>query len=190
MKDESTVDLTPEFNIDDHEFNGVTPVSLDIKIYPDECLYADNAEVTEFDDELKTLIFNMFYTMRKNNGIGLAAPQVGVNKQLCIIMLEKPMILINPKLIIVGVNDWFEFEEGCLSTPGFFAMTKRHRNIRVGYQNEDGEPLELKATELAAFAIQHELDHLDGKIFVDDLSLLKRMRVKKKIKKTLERMRK
>ena len=168
----------------DFEFKNYTPKKLELLYYPSERLRNRNTNVETFDEDLEHLILDMFYTMRVNNGVGIAAPQVGVHKRLSVLMFEQPLILVNPVLVAKS-KEMFTFEEGCLSVPGYFAEKQRPRFIRVAYQNEKGEQMELSATELTAFCILHEMDHLDGKLFVDDLSMLKRSRAKKKVKDTL-----
>jgi len=163
------------------------PILLDIVTYPDDDLHLPSNKIDEkqFGSKwLKELTADMFYTMRKKNGVGLSAVQIGEAVQLVVMDLDEPLVLINPGL--VSVEGEQVFEEGCLSVPGYFEMRARPNVVRVAYQDIDGTPKELNAEGLTAFCILHELDHLDGKLFVDDLSTLKKMRVKKKVKKTLK----
>lgn len=162
--------------------------ALDIVLWPAEALRATaiNVAEEEFNDELKAFVKNMFYTMRINNGIGLAAPQVGVSKRVIVMMLDKPLILINP--ILVAVEGEQVFEEGCLSLPETFAEVKRAAKIRVAYQDEEGTNRELVADGLGAVCIQHEIDHLNGKVFIDHLSTLKRTRVGRRARKIKDKI--
>jgi len=162
---------------------GVDAKMLQVVVWPDERLAQPSAVVEDFDDDLKQLVIDMFYTMRYSAGIGLAAPQVGVNKRVIVLMLEQPVILINPVIITQAGEQ--VFEEGCLSVPGYFAKVKRAEQIRIGYQDVNGEPQELSASGFSAVVIQHEIDHINGKVFVDHLSGFKRTRAKLKVKKTL-----
>lgn len=172
--------MTDENNIIDD----LQPKKLDVIHWPDKRLNVVADEVTDFDDNLRELIIDMFFTMKNLGGVGLAAPQVGVSKRVIVLNVSEPLVLINPVLIAIAGE--FEFEEGCLSVPGYFESRTRPNNIQLGYQTDDGERLQLTATGLTAFAIQHEIDHLDGKVFVDDLSFFKKSRVKNKISKTLK----
>jgi peptide deformylase len=127
----------------------------------------------------------MFDTMYAAPGIGLAATQVNVAKRLLVIDLserhDRPLVLINPELVTrEGVE---ETEEGCLSVPGYFEKVTRAEKIRVRALDRHGKPMELEAEGLLAVCIQHEIDHLDGKLFVDYLSELKRTRIRKKLEK-------
>lgn len=152
-------------------------------IWPDERLKTICEEVTEFDNDLKQIIMNMFTTAKESGGIGLAANQIGVNKRIVILDFDgRHMVFVNPEVVVAAGE--FEWEEGCLSVPGYFENRTRPQTVVVKYQNMDGVELDGQFTDLGAFAIQHEIDHLNGKSFVDNLSMLKRMRVKSKIKKT------
>jgi len=127
----------------------------------------------------------MLETMYESRGVGLAATQVDVHQRIVVIDVsddkEAPLFLINPEIIEKdGVK---EAEEGCLSVPGFFEKVTRAEHIRVRALNREGEIFEIEATELLAICIQHEIDHLDGKLFVDHISPLKRQRIKKKLEK-------
>jgi len=177
--DQSIEDITTE--------DGYHPQLLEIVTYPNDLLHAKSTMVDEErfgSEELKHLIYDMFYTMKVKGGVGLAAVQVGRTEQLIVLSLEEPVVLINPKMVAMEGEQ--VFEEGCLSVPGFFNDTTRAEKIRIVYRDEEGTDKELTAEGLTAVCIQHEMDHLDGKLFVDELSVMKRMRVRKKVEKTLK----
>lgn len=161
---------------------------LPLVIWPDERLKKVAEPVTEFNPELNDLIRDMYVTMKANNGIGLAAPQVGVSKRLFILEIEqdKALVFINPEILDASADQLYKIEEGCLSVPGYFEERERPRRIVVRFQEVTGATRELELLGIYAFAFQHELDHLNGVSFVDDASLLKRERIKNKIKKTLQ----
>jgi peptide deformylase len=158
---------------------------LQILEFPDPRLRARAQPVTQVDAALRTLIDDMFETMYAAPGIGLAATQVNVAKRVLVIDLserrDQPLALINPEIVArSGVE---ETEEGCLSVPGYFDKVTRAEQISVRALDRDGRPLEFEADGLLAVCIQHEIDHLDGKLFVDYLSELKRTRIRKKLEK-------
>ena len=153
--------------------------------YPDPRLRTRAQPVTQFDAEIRALIDDMFETMYAAPGIGLAATQVNVAKRVLVIDIserrDQPLALINPDIVKrEGVE---ETEEGCLSVPGIFDKVTRAERIQVRALDRDGKPFELAADGLLAVCIQHEIDHLDGKLFVDYLSELKRTRIRKKLEK-------
>ena len=158
---------------------------LDILHYPDSRLRHKAKPVDAIDDGIRTLVSDMFETMYAAPGIGLAAIQVGVAKQVVTIDISddssEPLCLINPEIIEADGDS--VMDEGCLSVPGVSEAVKRAAHIRVRAQDQHGEHFELEADELLAVCIQHELDHLQGKLFVDYLSSLKRNRVRKKLEK-------
>lgn len=162
---------------------------LPILEYPDPRLRIRAEPVTKFDIELKTLVADMFETMYEAPGIGLAATQVDVHKRLlvCDIGVEskQPYCLINPE--IVSAEGKTNAEEGCLSVPEFYDFVDRAAVIEVRAYDPDGKPFMLKAEGMLAVCIQHEMDHLEGKLFVDYLSELKRERLKKKASKKAKR---
>ena len=162
---------------------------LPILEYPDSRLRIRAEPVTKFDIELKTLVADLFETMYGAPGIGLAATQVDVHKRLlvCDIGVEskQPYCLINPE--IVSAEGKTNAEEGCLSVPEFYDFVDRAAVIRVRAYDPDGKPFELTAESMLAVCIQHEMDHLEGKLFVDYLSELKRERLKKKASKKAKR---
>lgn len=158
---------------------------LTILEFPDKRLRTVAAEVDTVDDGIKTLVDNMIETMYAAKGVGLAATQVNVHKRVIVMDVsenkDEPICLINPQIIERdGVE---ESEEGCLSVPGFFEKVSRAEHIKVKALNLDGESFELEARELLAVCIQHEMDHLEGKLFVDYLSAFKRNRIKAKLDK-------
>ena len=158
---------------------------LQILEFPDPRLRNRAQPVTQVDASLRTLIDDMFETMYAAPGIGLAAPQVNVAKRVLVLDLsekqDQPLVLINPELLErTGLE---ETEEGCLSVPGYFDKVTRAEKIRVRALDRDGKQIEFDADGLLAVCIQHEIDHLDGKLFVDYLSELKRTRIRKKLEK-------
>ena len=158
---------------------------LDILHYPDSRLRRKAKPVEVIDDDIRALVADMFETMYSAPGIGLAAMQVGIAKQIVTIDISEdhnePLCLINAE--IVEADGDSVIEEGCLSLPGVSEAVKRAAHIKVRARNEHGEHVELEADDLLAVCIQHELDHLKGKLFIDYLSSLKRNRVRKKLEK-------
>jgi peptide deformylase len=153
--------------------------------YPDPRLRNRAQPVAVVDDEIRTLVDDMAETMYAAPGIGLAATQINVPKRVVVIDLSEThnalTVFINPEIIERDGKQ--VFEEGCLSVPGIFDEVERSSHIRVRALDRDGKPFELEADGLLATCIQHELDHLDGKVFVDYLSRLKQDRIKKKMVK-------
>jgi len=156
--------------------------------YPDPILTTPAAPVASFADaELRQLVEDMFATMKEANGVGLAAPQIGIGKRLTVIDCsggEDPsqrLVLLNPEVIRKEGKQ--TGEEGCLSLPGFRADVTRARAVTVRAQNLEGEWFEASGEELLARAIQHEVDHLNGVLFISHLSTLKRDLIKRKIRK-------
>jgi peptide deformylase len=158
---------------------------LSILHYPDPRLRNKAAPVAHVDDTIRALVDDMFETMYQAPGIGLAAPQVNVSKRVIVIDISEernaPLCLINPE--IVQQEGIETMEEGCLSVPGIFEPVERARQIRVRALGRDGKPLDRRVDDILAVCIQHEIDHLDGKLFVDYLSELKRQRIRKKLEK-------
>ena len=153
--------------------------------FPDERLRTLSQPVAEVDDEIRRLVDDMFETMYEAPGIGLAAPQVNVFKRVIVIDISedksKPQAFINPELIEARGHE--QMEEGCLSVPGIYENVERAEWIRVRALDRNGEPFAKEVDGLEAVCIQHEIDHLDGKLFVDYLSGLKRQRIRKKMEK-------
>lgn len=163
---------------------------LDIKKFPDETLRKKNETVTVIDDSIKQLIADMLETMRNAKGVGLAAPQVGVNKRVIIVDTsagETPSSLykmINPEILqLSGEPD--VSEEGCLSVPGEYELVARPSNAVVKYLDENGVEHTREVEGFLARAIQHEIDHLNGVLFIDRISMSKRETLKKRIRKRI-----
>jgi peptide deformylase len=158
---------------------------LTILEYPDPRLRTIAAPVTRFDAQLKQQIADMFETMYEAPGIGLAATQVDWHYQLIVIDItedrSQPRVFINPE--ILEKEGRAQGQEGCLSVPGIFDDVERAQRIRVRYQDADGATHEEELTDLLAVCLQHEIDHLNGKLFVDYLSELKRQRIRRKLEK-------
>ena len=165
--------------------------------YPDPILKTKTVPVSEITPEIKTLIDDMVETMYDKRGIGLAANQVGVSKR--VVVLDVPdedtegterekgknlIALINPE--IVNFQGSIRYEEGCLSVPGITAEVVRAAEVRVKALDREGKPVEISAGGLFAIALQHEIDHIDGVLFIDRLSWLKRDFIKRKLRKTTE----
>ena len=159
---------------------------LNILEFPDPRLRTVAEPVTVFDDVLSRLIDDMFETMYEAPGIGLAATQVDVHKRLIVIDVsddrDEPLVFINPEVTVLD-EELDEYDEGCLSVPGFYETVQRPQHVRVVAKDRNGEEFTMEPTGLLAVCIQHEIDHLDGKLFVDYLSSLKRTRIRKKLEK-------
>jgi len=160
---------------------------LDILEFPDPRLRtkAKPVEAEEVNDELRQFCQDMLETMYDAPGIGLAATQCNVHKRIIVVDVSEdqsePHIFINPELELLG--DDIQYPEGCLSVPGYYEEVTRKDRIRVTALGQDGEPFTTEAEDLLAICIQHECDHLEGKLFVDYLSTLKRGRIRKKLEK-------
>ena len=158
---------------------------LSILEFPDQRLRTVARPVEAFDATLSRLIDDMFETMYAAPGIGLAATQVDVHRRLLVLDVSedrsRPMVFINPE--ILSAEGHQVYQEGCLSVPGIYADVTRAASIRVRAQDRTGETFELEADGLLAVCVQHEMDHLAGKVFVDYLSPLKREQVRKKLAK-------
>lgn len=158
---------------------------LDVLRFPDERLRTVAKKIEKVDKSITAIIADMFDTMRDENGIGLAATQIDVHKQLVVMDVSEnqdaPMVFINPE--ITHKEGKTISEEGCLSVPNNYAQVERAEKITVSALDKTGEPFTLEADGLLAICIQHELDHLKGKLFVDYLSPLKRQRIKTKLEK-------
>ena len=162
---------------------------LPIIIAPDVRLKAICKPVDAVDDAVRTLMDDMLETMYASHGIGLAAAQVGSDKRVVVIDMSKPeepadpLYMANPEIIWVSDDDAAR-EEGCLSLPEHYAEVERPAKIKVGYLDRDGKRQELEAEDILATVIQHEMDHLDGVLFVDHISSLKRSLILRKLRKT------
>ncbi len=158
---------------------------LDILEFPDPRLRTKAKPVTKVDDKIRKLTNDMLETMYEAPGIGLAATQVNVHQRIVVIDVseekDQPLVLINPEYeVISGEQD---FDEGCLSVPGYYETVTRAETIKLKALNREGEPFEMECNGILSVCIQHELDHLDGKLFVDHISKLKRERIRKKLVK-------
>jgi peptide deformylase len=158
---------------------------LTILHFPDERLRTQASPVDKVDTSIQKLVDDMFETMYDAPGIGLAATQVNVHKQVLVLDIsddkDQPMCFINPEIIEHDGHQ--KFDEGCLSVPGIYETVERAEHIRVKALDKEGNPFEMDAEGLLAVCIQHEMDHLKGKLFVDYLSSLKRQRIQKKLLK-------
>lgn len=159
---------------------------LPILEFPDPRLRTVAAPVTEFNNELRQLVKDMFETMYDAPGIGLAATQINVHQRIITIDTSEeknePLVVINPQFEVLA-DETEKMQEGCLSVPGFYEDVVRPNKVRLTAQDEHGESYTLEADDLLAVCIQHEIDHLDGKLFVDYLSPLKRNRIRSKLEK-------
>jgi peptide deformylase len=160
---------------------------LPILHHPDPRLRRKTPPVQRFDQELQRLIDDMFETMYAAPGVGLAANQVGVQLRLAVMDCseehDQPRVMINPELLLT--EDPQEVEEGCLSVPEIRDKIRRYNRLKLRALDRNGQPYELEAEGLMAQCIQHEIDHLDGKLYIDYLSSLKRERIRKKLQKAV-----
>lgn len=160
---------------------------LKILQYPDARLHKAARRVEHIDDATRKLVRDMAETMYAAPGVGLAATQVDVHEQVIVLDISEThnqlKVLINPEIIVSSGEE--ECEEGCLSVPGIYEMVRRAEKITVRALNEKGEPFTLEAEGLLAVCVQHEIDHLRGKVFVEYLSQLKQTRIRAKLKKRL-----
>ncbi|TVP58012.1 MAG: peptide deformylase [Halomonadaceae bacterium] len=160
----------------------------DILVYPDQRLRTVAKPVEKVDDSIRILADDMLETMYDAPGIGLAATQINVHKRVLVIDLSEeqndPLVFINPEYEVLD-GEPEEMQEGCLSIPGYYEKITRVAHVRVKALDRNGEPFEKDLTGLMAVCLQHEVDHLDGKLFVDYLSSLKRGRIRKKLEKQL-----
>ena len=168
-------------------------MDLTLRIYPDPILRKTTAPITEFDDALREFADAMVDAMYEERGIGLAAPQMGVGKRLIVVLQmetsdddkAEPLVLVNPRVVATGGELW-SFEEGCLSIPGITAPVLRSRSVTVEYQDVDGEKHKLTTTAMLGRILLHEIDHLDGRLFIDYLSDAQKSLVKSQLKKLTE----
>ena len=155
--------------------------------FPDQNLRTKAEFIETFDAALKALTDDMFETMHSVNGIGLAATQIGISKRVAVIDISQeknePFVIINPDIEILDTSKNEDYDEGCLSVPGFFETISRPSDIKLTYQDLSGEKKEIKPEGLLTKVVQHELDHLNGRLFVDHISELKRRRIRNKIVK-------
>ncbi len=159
---------------------------LEILEFPDPRLRTVAKPVQAVDDSIRLLIADMLSTMYAAPGVGLAATQVNVHKRVIVIDVSEdqsqPLVFINPKIKTLE-GDLCEYSEGCLSVPGYYETVERPKNIQVHALDREGKPFDLQPEGLLAVCIQHEVDHLNGKLFVDYLSNLKRQRIRKQLEK-------
>ena len=163
---------------------------LNVLKYPDKRLRTIAKPVVSVDETIKQQVKNMFETMYEAPGIGLAATQVNFHKRIIVIDISdqcnEPICLINPE--IIEKSGEIEWEEGCLSVPDYYENVIRANDVKVQALNQYGETFELEASEMLSVCIQHEIDHLDGILFVDHLSKLKQKRLKKKTEKKVKKL--
>jgi peptide deformylase len=162
---------------------------LSILRYPDARLHKTASPVTVFDEALRKLVTDMTETMYAAPGIGLAATQVDVHKQVIVVDVSERrdslIVLVNPEILdATGLSD---IEEGCLSVPGIYEMVERAERVKVRAYDQNGVPFTLEAQGLLSVCIQHEMDHLKGKVFVDYLSQLKQQRIRARLAKQLRK---
>ena len=159
---------------------------LEILEYPDPRLRTVAKPVAEVNDEIRKIVDDMLETMYHAKGVGLAATQVDIHQQIVVMDMSEegddPLVLINPGYEAIG-EDKSELQEGCLSVPGFYELLDRFDKVRLTALNRDGEEYTLELDGLAAVCVQHELDHLKGKLFIDALSRMKQDRIRKKLEK-------
>lgn len=159
---------------------------LQILEFPDPRLRTQASPVTEVDDHIRTVIADMLETMYHAKGIGLAATQVNIHQRVVVMDLseegDQPRVYVNPQVEVLE-GEQQPYDEGCLSVPGFYETVKRPEHVMISALDADGQAFQEEARGLLAVCIQHEIDHLDGKLFVDYLSSLKRQRIRKKLEK-------
>jgi len=168
----------------------------DIVIYPDRRLKEISAPIEKFDTRLHDLLDDMYETMVAKNGVGLAAIQIGVPLRVLIVNIpietdsddphvqqprENTLEVINP--VILEAEGKTRYQEGCLSVPGYFEEVDRYKEVRIEYQDRNGKKFIIEDDDFLSIALQHEIDHLDGKVFVEKLSILKRKKFEKEWKK-------
>jgi len=165
----------------------------EIKTYGDSALRSENKNIEKVDDSIKEILDSMVETMRNINGVGLAAPQVGINLKMFVMEAEEGIIrkIINPEFIQYSEIQ-IDHEEGCLSVPGIYKKVKRPESLKVRYLNENGESIEEELDESWARVFQHESDHLEGILFVDKIAPVAKRLVSKKLlsmkKETLKKL--
>ncbi len=159
---------------------------LEILEYPDQRLRTIAKPVADVSDEIRSIVDDMLETMYNAKGIGLAATQVDIHQRIVVIDLSEegnePHILINPSYVPIG-HERSDLQEGCLSVPGFYEILDRYSQVKLTALDRDGNEYTRDYEGLAAVCVQHELDHLEGKLFIDTLSRLKQDRIKKKLSK-------
>jgi len=160
---------------------------LDILEFPDPRLRTRARAVTEVNARIRQLVDDLTETMYAASGVGLAATQVNVHQRVVVIDVsenqDRPQVFINPEVTVLDPDSLGEYDEGCLSVPGFYETVQRPQKVKVDALDRDGKPFSLEPEDLLAVCIQHEIDHLNGKLFVDYLSPVKRQRIRKKLEK-------
>lgn len=160
---------------------------LDILEFPDPRLRTRAKAVTEVNARIHQLVDDMTETMYEASGVGLAATQVNVHERVVVIDVsenqDQPQVFINPEVTVLDPDSLGEYDEGCLSVPGFYETVQRPQKVKVDALDREGKPFSLEPDGLLAVCIQHEIDHLNGKLFVDYLSPVKRQRIRKKLEK-------
>lgn len=160
---------------------------LKVLLFPDPRLRTVAEPVAQFDDSLKRITNDMLETMYEGSGIGLAATQVNVHKRIIVLDIsedkDNPLILINPKLKKIVDSKKVSYSEGCLSVPGFYEELSRPSSVEIAAFNLEGEEMNIITDDLLSVVIQHEMDHLDGKMMVDFISNIKREMIRKKLNK-------
>jgi peptide deformylase len=165
---------------------------LSIRTVPDQCLYTPAQPVEHIDDNIRKLLDDMLETMYTNKGCGLAANQVGILKRLIVMDVSpssespQPIKIVNPEILWTSEQEGF-FLQGCLSVPDQYAEVKRPCEVHIRYLDENAQPQEIKSGGLLGECIQHEIDHLNGILFIDHLSALKRGLILRKLQKQLKR---
>ena len=180
--------MLPPYTVPDHlDVAARTMAILSILEFPDPRLRTVAMPVEQVDNRVRALIDDMLETMYDAPGIGLAATQVDVHERIIVIDVsenrDEPRVFVNPDIEVLD-SELGEYDEGCLSVPGFFETINRPRRIQVTAINRDGEQFSETLDGLLAICLQHEIDHLEGKLFVDYLSPLKRQRIRRKLEKT------
>lgn len=159
---------------------------LEILEFPDPRLRTKAQPVEQVDDGIRTIVEDMFETMYEAQGIGLAATQVNIHQRIIVIDVSEernePQVFINPEITVLDESP-DSYKEGCLSVPGFYEEVERPKRVKVEALNQQGEAFTLEPEGLLAVCIQHEIDHLEGKLFVDYISTMKRDRIRKKLEK-------
>ena len=169
----------------------------EIVVYPDKRLKLISKEVTSFNGALHELLDDMYETMRSKNGVGLAAIQVGIDLRVLIINVpledkeeehdqpkENTLEMVNP--VIIEKNGTEKFQEGCLSIPGVYEDIERAKHVKVEYYDRDGKKQSIEDDDFLAIAMQHEIDHLEGKVFIEKLSYIKRKKFEKEWKRKMK----
>ena len=166
-------------------------VLLPLTYWPDPILSVACRPFEDTEEVRHNLVASMIRTMRHHNGAGLAAPQVGVDLQVAVVEVHPGEVhcIINPFSVLWDATaDPFTYNEGCLSIPGYYRKSRRAGRVVIGCENYYGESCEQPFTDLESFAVQHELEHLQGKLFIDNLSLLKKNSIRRKVKKHINRV--